>query len=529
MKRSMRIFIGTSTKYAPKNSKGEIDRANTDGGERLSPIFEAISAAGHIAIPWWSNKVWHIGDSFWDNVIRASKVYDGGVFLFGRDDPIKNSHNGHQLYVARGNVLIEFGLFRASKGKHRTLAVFDHSNTRSALSQLVPPSDLSGIVFPSLNDADLKERVTSFFRSNNDTQTFEEVTLYKGRSIASELLNKKYREWKTKGLFVGMESAILWDKIEGNSGFDGNISLVNEFLENFEQSYSEEYLTLMNSIDNMISFRPGNGKTDRSILDKFFTNNSRLSYIPVDFNSMMVFKTIENVSRNGMFSIPFAIIDDFEVNYAHIKSIIERKSHEIGRRNLFVMLSVTFSNLEGSERTFFNKMKMWMDGDDYFLFDILLHKDDEETNENVLPQSSELLDEFARPTYRNLLINSIVKKYMKKSESDGWISEELPLFERQELADLEANIGNYVTREIINEDCHQIYTVIPNTIIAAYKFKKGNKDGDILVAKAYRYDLFLMELKKHFEVIDSMNGLTDSVNNMNRGIFLVKTKSTSMH
>lgn len=535
MKKKLNIFIGSSSNYLPssKNKKlnsVSINEEESNTNPKLINLFRALEKLGHIPIPWWKKEVWKYGESFWDSINRASKIYDAGIFIFGPDDPIDSRKTTKNTYVTRGNVLIEFGLFRASKGKYRTLAIYDKGKLtdncilnkknskleKEIMNKLIPPTDLTGIEFPSLDeDVDiLAGKINEFYEKHIEDGRFDNITYYFGNEIAAKHIRKEYLSWKTKSLYVGLNSAILWDNIESNPGYEQKLDLVNSFLNKLQKNDEIDFNEIMKSIDNVVSFRPGNGLTDSKVITQLGVVNNDISYIPIDFNPMIVFKAVQNVNRDGLINVPFTIIEDFEDHYKHIKYIIEGKAHEIGKANLFMMLGVTFSNFEEDESEFFLKLTRWMDASDYFLFDALIKKEPYNNEEDIKEFSAKLLNKDPRkPDYKSFLINALKQKY--SSDNNG------------------TNINFGDTRFVFGEiEKSRIgkYSVIDKTTIIECSFIRDETlPSDVLfIAKRYSFEELKREIEKHFTVIDSLNGLKDD-SEVDRGIFLLTKKGRFSH
>ena len=124
MKKTLEIFIASSYDYVIKND-GKIDVEQTNKG-KLKPIIDGISCAEFKPVPWWKTiEVIHEGTTFLENLISASKKYDGGIFVLGNDS--KNETTGEKG-IPNINVLLEAGMFYASKGIKRTLFIIDGDN-----------------------------------------------------------------------------------------------------------------------------------------------------------------------------------------------------------------------------------------------------------------------------------------------------------------------------------------------------------------------------------------------------------------
>ncbi len=539
MKKNQRIFIGSSSDYAPKKQNGGIDRERSfddlikDNEFKLRKVLKALESAGHTPVPWWKEEVWMDAESFWNSLIRASKYYDGGIFIFGKDDRINNigadnNNNSDQVnfYVTRDNVLIEFGMFIATKGKNRTLAIYDINNGQQggneSLNRLMPPSDLTGITYPSLTDEDLEDRIIEFFKRPAEETRFDEITFYIGSKINNKIFKREYTTWKTKGLYIGTESAVLWDKIESHPEYEQYIGFVNHFSKIIDRE-------VVNSIDNIVSLGPGNGKTDLALVTQLRIINDTICYVPIDINPMLVFKAIDTISSDGLIRVPFAIVDDFEEHHQHIKEIINGKAHEIGKRNLFVMLGVTFSNLEGDESRFFIKMQDWMGPGDYFLLDAIIKEEElvgteQEAKARARAEAKKLqrtlsVDSANRPNYKNLLINAIVKKHLVHGNENT----DTASFNKEFIDQLVTEFDQHVQVVPVPKERTEKYSIINNTSVMVCQFKRGG-NPEVLIGKEYEYNKLKEELERHFVIKHKINGITEYDKVVHRGLFLLQRK-----
>lgn len=98
---SKKIFIGSS---------GNIE--SLEIANRISDILKAIGV--HPTI-WNQIEVFTIGDITIETILNASRDFDGGVFIFNKDDPI--IINNKQMFTTRDNVILETGIFMGALGK----------------------------------------------------------------------------------------------------------------------------------------------------------------------------------------------------------------------------------------------------------------------------------------------------------------------------------------------------------------------------------------------------------------------------
>ena len=503
-RKRLRIFVASTSAYVEKNDDGTINEEHSRTG-KLKAIIDALDSAELEPIPWWDSKnVMIHGDSFLTNMIRASKIFDGGVFVFG-DEPDIDGHNKNDVNnVLNSNVLLEMGMFYASKGKKRTFCVIDKESNFS-ISSL--PTDVSGYHVENITDHNLKEKISDFYSESSNQYDYDTVTFYIGSGISRKILNREYVKWQSKALYIGTESANMWDKIEGDDTYEINIDAIHNFL----QTAIDNCAVDLRSIDNIISFGCGNGNTDYALITKVKEINDAICYVPVDINAAMAFKSASYNSETVR--IPFAIIDDFEKHNEHIKRIISGKVHEIGEDNLFAMLGVTFSNLEDRESSVLGKIKGWMGKNDYFIVDISLGSDDNEEFSNQLHNTL-----TKNVTYRNLLLNSIIKKHFYL---DGNGIDDID-FGAGFVDELRTNFKDYIRiDDITGTRAAQKHTGVSGTSVFKCNFVMGDNSSTMLISKRYDYNNVKKAIKRSgFSIVHEEDA--DSQDMRKKAIFLLK-------
>ncbi|MCH8034204.1 MAG: L-histidine N(alpha)-methyltransferase [Bacteroidetes bacterium] len=456
MKKTLEIFIASSLDYVNK-SNGKIDVEQTNKG-KLKPIIDGIRNAKFIPVPWWDTiKTFQEGNPFLSDLISASRKYDGGVFVFGKDLTDKVTGKG----IPSLNVLMEAGMFYASKGIQRTFIVIDGDYDTSLL-----PSDIKGYSIAKLSDErDLEVKIKKFFRRSSEPEEtkFDNITYYISEKHSENIKNCNYLSWRTKGQYIGSESARIWNKIEGNTSYDINVKELTKFL---NRMIDEEKVDFK-SIDNIVSLGCGNGRTDNSFLKRLKSINSAICYVPVDINPLMIYYASQIISKS--IRMPFGIVSDFEEDMSHIKNIINGRKFEIGENNFFTMLGVTFSNLEGQEVDFFNEISELMDQNDYFLLDVSLYcKDD----------LDKLKGDIEDDNYKALLRNSLL------------VRELIPSIEC-------IDDTKFEFKEIEDPTEISSYTDIDNTKVYCCEYK----NEVLLISKRYNFDDIKKEIGDVFDLI----------------------------
>ena len=317
-----------------------------------------------------------------------------------------------------------------------------------------------------------------FIGFNDCTTHFASKKLYK------DMKHYGYENWHTKSLYIGSNSARLWDKIEGGVNYDKNRENITNFLDEIIENNKIDFKT----VDNIISLGCGNGKSDNVILEKTFMYNSSLCYLPIDINPMMIHIAIENIDTNV--PVPFSIVGDFEDEHNHIQEIIIRKTHRDGQKNLLMMIGATFSNLESHESVFLNKVSAWMKPEDYFLIDACLFRNDDLVDLKKIIENRH---------YKKFLFNSLVR--------DGIVNINDPI--KDVLFDAE---------ELTDPFLLESYTDIENTKVFAVKFK----DRILLISKRYDGEKLLDVFNGVFDILK--NEIVTNNSGRERMLFLLKKK-----
>ena len=132
---SKKIFIGSS--------------GNDESLEIANKIAHMLKAIDVCATIWNQIEVFTIGDITIETILNASKDFDGGVFVFNKDDQIIT--NGVQNYTARDNVILETGIFMGSLGKE-AVAICRVPDVRRI-------SDLDGLTYLEYNPDDVPNMI----------------------------------------------------------------------------------------------------------------------------------------------------------------------------------------------------------------------------------------------------------------------------------------------------------------------------------------------------------------------------------
>lgn len=422
----MKIFIASSSKYVPKEilscsdpiRKREI--SHTQG--KLASLIRAVEHAGHEPFPWWNEENLKPALSLLQNMIWYAKYYDGGIFVLGEDVKTRDMKDGeitkHELdeigsnkYMPNANVLIEAGMFSVSKGPENMMLVVDEGE----YSEVKIPVDFSGRIFtylfsdPEKDSKSLRDFISSHFSSAVPDERVDRKTFYYSTTLFNNIIDRKYEDWGTKSLYIGTESARLWSELEQSNPTGVRfLPLLLEFFEAIVDAYQDELF----GIDNYVSWGSGCGFVDGLLVEKLISNPNvgSFCYVPIDINPALAFKAAAYVNQRCSMSVPFCIVEDFESNFDHISSVIEKKAHEIGKSNFFVFLGATFSNLEISEKSFLTSVKNRLMGDDdYFFLDAAIAAPEKDA-ESARNDELDLFKKNTKNDYIKLFMNSLCIK-----------------------------------------------------------------------------------------------------------------------
>nr|VFK56710.1 MAG: hypothetical protein BECKTUN1418D_GA0071000_10522 [Candidatus Kentron sp. TUN] len=351
--------------------------------------------------------------------------------------------------------------------------------------------------------------------------------MYANPALWRSKRNREFEYWKTKGLYVGTQSAVLWDRIEGHRSYKRYIGFLHAFVDQIAHPDGPNK-EIYRDIDNIISFGPGGGKTDLALVTRIKAHNDTISYVPIDINPTLASMAATEVSSDGLVRVPFLVADDFESNHRRIKDVIDGNAHELGHRNLFVMLGGTFSNLDETESRFFLKMKDWMGKDDYFLLDVNIYDKDASKSQNFVKEMEKALlyERDDAPDYSSFLAYAIVNKHPRLYRhtvgtacEDNEQCRKVQRVEDEEILSLSELLD---IKEIPIEDARQ-YSHVEETKVLVCRIKDNERAPDLLILRRYCFDAIKKELEKHFEV-EAFNGIKDYNEEVHRASFLLKLK-----
>ena len=91
-----------------------------------------------LKVDLWNEKVFELGNSYLEDLLKAVDTYDFAVFVFAPDD--LTTMRATRRASVRDNVLFELGLFMGRLGRHRAFWLVPRGKDQPKI-----PSDLEGI------------------------------------------------------------------------------------------------------------------------------------------------------------------------------------------------------------------------------------------------------------------------------------------------------------------------------------------------------------------------------------------------
>lgn len=501
----MKIFVASSSNYVAYDEQGNLDLSETRKTP-LGRLVKGLRKAHFLVEPWWEDDTLAKGGNLLDGLIIKARTCDGGIFIFGKDDlliPVENK----SISVPRDNVILECGMFFGSKGKSRTLVITDGTP-----SEIKIPSDIFGTNLPDLKNLTTIKHAVSFFSKVKEEEQYHKFTFYFNSKSIQEVIEKKYLSWSTKSLYIGAESARKWKAIESDRDYLISRNVVPKFI---KEIFSKKKVDFKN-IDNVVSFGPGCGIFDNSVVSEIYKKNQNISYIPIDINPLLAFEASSHINKkNPKLRVPFAIIDDFEENYDYVADIIKKKFNEFNQVNLFLMLGGTFSNLAGIETDIVQKLMSWMDHNDFLIIDAFIKADlYSYSNDNSrhikggLPQ-----------TYKDLMINACIKRYFSTESSSRDHEEDIKFYK-----EINSDLSKFLIDREEDATSKLNFSEIDETSVVTYNFKKGDISKEILIAKRYKFERIRDFLEENFKLIHDFDSISDTKLLDGRGLFLLQKK-----
>lgn len=190
-----RIFIGSSSENRHVVSK-------------ISSIISGIQPVGEltaIARPWYSNRVFTLGDVAIEAVEREVNNTDLAIFVFADDDELVFRHSRYMC--ARDNVVFEAGLFMGKLGRKKVFLLTPMEGTTVNGLPFKQLSDLAGLTVIPTDIRDLpggfsrevikkiKEAIIKIM--NDDPRNNETVTSNLKTDISPER-SSSYKEYSKK-------------------------------------------------------------------------------------------------------------------------------------------------------------------------------------------------------------------------------------------------------------------------------------------------------------------------------------------
>lgn len=486
----IKVFLASSSNY-------RFDKEDSSAkAAELKNIIESIKVGIHremwddqVSItPWWNCIKFKTAGEVLEALIDIVHEYDLGIFVFGKDNMAIEKEQVE--YFPNNNVLIELGMFKVM-GK-KTFIIEDGS--------IIKPSDINNAKTVKFSETDnivdgFVETIKNIKKDSRFHQ-YDNACVYYDYNLPNKFINfndsnkNELQKWCTKSLFVGTKSAFLWNIIEERESYNEHL-VVQDFAQR------TAFLETSTKIDNIISFGPGVGRIDESLME-CPNIQPNICYIPIDLNASLVIKSVQRISKMGK-QIPFAVIDDFEENacYPRLAKLIEQNRNKIGKNNLFSMLGVTFSNLAMNCSSFCSKMNVIMqDKEDHLLLDVIVY-DNIDSKLNTEEELKKIVSHQINDEYWEIIRNSIVKKGLSKAPKKH---------------ELKIKFDTFNNSNDINK-----YTKIPGTKILSVTYK----DNVLFIAKYYKFNEIKNFFEKQFDVVDSKIYAGQL-----RGVFLLKKKAS---
>ena len=446
---------------------------------------------------WWNNTELKSQGVRIKALQRIAHNYDIGIFLLGKDIKSKTKAKD-EISFPNSYVLIELGVFNGLNKK--MFIMKDDGNESSvkdglnAVSIQSPFDCIDGFVKTIIDY--VKERMII----NRTSDDYIQARLYYNSNLSNRFVSyhgeterQQFLRLETKALYIGTKSAYCWEKIENNDRYIGNY--IAKFLDNNRNTFGAL------KVDNVISFGPGVGNIDSKLMNYLPVD---CCYVPVDLNASLAIKSREKMKSQGR-NVPLSIIDDFEDSgcFHRLKTLIDKIIvDDIGPKNLFSMLGVTFSNLSMNCAEFFNGMSTLMDYDDYLLLDVMIYDSTKESDDDAL--ITRTVSRISDDLNWNLIRNAINKKRLSNSQT---------LSIRKLLKD-----GKLICSRSKDE---KQYTSVPRTKVLEITFDDRRKGSNILtIAKYYSFNNFEKFVQDHnFEITLCKEDIDNK-----RGVFLIKKK-----
>lgn len=463
----MKIFIGCSEKYKVENE------------DFINALLTYLREQKHEILPWW--EIENFNDTFIKSIVKQSRICDGGIFIFGNDDIISDGRE-----ITRDNVLIEYGIFYSIKPKYTIPIIGKNVHI---------PSDLQSRNFPKLGDKNLLNKLNKYFILSKPNSQVNKLIFYLSKEVVKDCFKKKtVKDWVSRALYIGLESARKWSKIEeaddykGLDFLNGNPKGSNEF---FAKIKGEKFI-------NIISLGPGTGKIDQSFYVKI-KGDSTKNYIPIDINPYLAGVAIEKMLKLSC-NVPFAIIGDFEESIEEVVKIINSKTIIKEQKKLFLMLGLTFSNIETSEDLFLPYLSNLMSFDDYLLIDVLCYYKKNDDSKNYTESISGLNN-----SYKEFFIHALQKR------SDD-----------PQLKDIKMEKFDEHIEIVKCENNNTKYSLHDDIIISQYISNSEKDSPPLLIGKRYFYDSIKEEFNKNFQLVNELSIVEKNKETFGRSLFLLK-------
>jgi hypothetical protein len=315
-------------------------------------IAQQLAADGYAPVRWWEE--FPPGAVTLDRLLELARSVEGAVFLCTSVD--KSWYHDQLHDTPRDNLLFEYGMFVATLGRHKTVAVVDH-NTKM-------PSDCAAIthslVTPDISS--LAERIVAHFDAvfaERIRTPFDESLLVTDLTLVEDFLKVlPPKDWHQRSLYTGFGGAQRWLAMGATPDYQTKKEareLNNLFLEAIRDL----------DVRTFVSLGPGDAESDKEIALHLRKREPSLRYIPVDISYGLVQRAMARLCN--YVSVPVAILGDFEDRMAFIDREIRR--HGI-KPILFGLLGNTLGNVDRFERVFLQELRSLLDNGDSLLLSV---------------------------------------------------------------------------------------------------------------------------------------------------------------
>lgn len=330
-------------------------------------VAEALSAVKIYPIRWW--QVFKLGEATLDQLRDLSDDVDAAVLIWDADNTLW--HRGKEHAMTRDNCLLEYGLFVGKLGRLRTGMLVEKG--------VKLPSGLAGITVKMYNEWDQITAINELIKvlEKNAIPTYKDVVPIKtDEAIERKILRLEPIpfNWCSRSLYCRDEGAQNWLAISKDpEDLLSSYGSPETALKNLWLSTLKYLKPDPKNISVVVSLGPGDGRTERAILQEMIFNyQCSIRWIPVDISNGFLNCAIHKLKKE--IPIPIGIRGDFEQGQDFIFEEINKEIKKIENVPfspiLLTLIGATFGNLDEGEKSFLVRLKGELNKGDYFLFDV---------------------------------------------------------------------------------------------------------------------------------------------------------------